>query len=273
MKITVLADNQKGCPNFLSEHGLSFYIEKDGFKILFDTGKGKAIGHNIALHKISLKKIDALLLSHGHYDHTGGLKYILKRAPSIKIFAHPSILEKKYSAKNKFHYIGISNLLLKQLKDKKTNITWINKPTQINKNIYATGEIPRLTNFEKTEKNFYLDRNRKRKDPVIDDQALYIKSKIGIVVFLGCAHAGTVNTLNYISKLTKRKTFYAVLGGMHLLGASSKKINLTLRALNKYKVKILAPTHCTGEKASALLSKKFSGKFISLKSGDKLNLR
>jgi 7,8-dihydropterin-6-yl-methyl-4-(beta-D-ribofuranosyl)aminobenzene 5'-phosphate synthase len=145
----------------------------------------------------------------------------------------------------------------------------MNKRSDIVPGVWVTGEIPRITNFEEVGGPFYLDRACTQPDPLADDQALYVESAKGIVVLLGCAHAGVVNTLEYVSRITGRKRIYAVLGGMHLLRASRRRIEATGDALERFKVRVIAPGHCTGAAAVACLWNRFPSRVKECSTGSR----
>jgi 7,8-dihydropterin-6-yl-methyl-4-(beta-D-ribofuranosyl)aminobenzene 5'-phosphate synthase len=133
------------------------------------------------------------------------------------------------------------------------SIAWTAKPTEVMDGIWVTGEIPRQNRFENTGGRFYLDAACIRPDPLADDQALFFDTPEGVVVVLGCAHAGVVNTLDYISGLTQGRPIRAVLGGMHLLAAAPDRIEKTLAAFRRWNIQRITPAHCTGAPAVAKL--------------------
>jgi 7,8-dihydropterin-6-yl-methyl-4-(beta-D-ribofuranosyl)aminobenzene 5'-phosphate synthase len=259
LEVVVLAENTVHRKRLLGEHGLGFWIDADGRKLLFDTGQGKVLQENARQLGIRLEGIEAVAISHGHYDHTGGLHVVFERARRSKVCLHPAALQKKYSRQDKppHRSIGIPLPDEQAVRHRAHNLIWTTQPTEIVPGVYITGEIPRITNFEDVGGPFYTDRTCTHPDPLADDQALYVESAKGIVVLLGCAHAGAVNTLEYVSRITGRKRIHAVLGGMHLLRASRRRIEATGDALERFKVRIMAPGHCTGVAAVAYFWNRF----------------
>jgi 7,8-dihydropterin-6-yl-methyl-4-(beta-D-ribofuranosyl)aminobenzene 5'-phosphate synthase len=142
------------------------------------------------------------------------------------------------------------------------------QPLEIIPGVYVTGAIPRRTSFEDVGRPFFLDRACTQPDPLVDDQALYIESAKGIVVLLGCGHAGVVNTLEYVSRITETKQIHAVLGGMHLLRAS-RTIEATGDALERFKVRVIAPGHCTGSAAVAYFWNRFPARVRECATGSR----
>jgi len=255
LRITVLAENTVRHANLLAEHGLALWIEADGHRILFDTGQGHVLRHNAEQLEIPLDTADVVVLSHGHFDHTGGLNDVLSSATQCTLCLHPAALEKKYARERTppHRSIGISGLNEQVLRRRTQALVWTLEPTKLMDGVHLTGEIPRRNDFEDTGGPFYLDDACSEADPLLDDQALYIEMPAGIIVVLGCAHAGVINTLNYIAELTDRKRICAVLGGMHLVGASARRLERTIDNLHEMRIGHLGPAHCTGRAATAAL--------------------
>lgn len=268
VKVTILCDNIVYKSNLLAEHGLSFLIETGKNNILFDTGQGLSIKQNIRTLNINLKLVDKVVLSHGHYDHTGGLEKVLNDNPSINIYAHPDIFQPKYKKliTGKMEYIGIPLSLLKDKSRFKLN----RQPFQLTDHILLTGEIPRETSFEKIDEDFYVKTkdNRWVKDNLLDDQALVITTQSGLILILGCTHSGLINTLNYVIKITGQEEFKFILGGTHLKGATEEKIQKTITALGNFNIKKIVLSHCTGIPAFNKLQKSLGNKVSIGKVGE-----
>jgi 7,8-dihydropterin-6-yl-methyl-4-(beta-D-ribofuranosyl)aminobenzene 5'-phosphate synthase len=271
LEVVVLAENTARGAGLLGEHGLAFWINADGRKLLFDTGHGKVLQENARQLGIPLGGIEAVALSHGHYDHTGGLHVVFERARQAMVFLHPAGLRKKYARRDKppHRSIGIPSPDEQAVRHRARNLIWTTQPTEIVPGVHVTGEIPRLTNFEDVGGPFYLDPTCTQPDPLADDQALYVESAAGIVVLLGCAHAGVVNTLEHVSRITGRKRVHAVLGGMHLLRASRSRIEATGDALERFKVRVVALGHCTGPAAVAYLWNRFPSRVAECATGSR----
>ena len=255
LKITVVVDNtaSRTC---LAEHGLAYHIECDSKRIFFDSGKGKIIRYNCDKLDIDPLRTNAFVLSHGHYDHTGGIKYLSEHfSDNVKVYLHPAALDKKYAKdEDKFRYIGIAKKNKEWIKSKdKLRLFYTEKPTKIFKDIWVTGEVPRIHKIEKTEERFFSRKDINIPDDLIDDQSMFFNTAKGIVVLLGCCHSGIGNTLDYIAEITGRKEIYAVIGGMHLKDVSQKRLDFSAKILKKYKLKLFAPCHCTGQKSAAYL--------------------
>jgi len=186
------------------------------------------------------------------------LEAVLQAAPRGVLFAHPSAFEPKYNSNTgQSRNIGIPAHSTESICGRGWSTVKTLSPTEVTSGLHATGPIPRVTTFEDVGGRFYLDEACTQPDPLVDDQALYFMAREGVVVLLGCAHAGVINTLNYIYQLTRRAKVHAVIGGMHLLNASSHRLAATTASLRHFGVHLLAPCHCTGSQAAGLLRTRF----------------
>jgi len=270
VRITVLVENRTAAAGLRPEHGLSFWIECDGRRILFDTGAGGALGHNAAQLGVELSTADAIVLSHGHYDHTGGLAAALAAAPGAEVVAHPHALLTRYSLHpgKPPRPVGIpaeSEAVFGALPV--AQVTWSTGPLALSETVHVTGPIPRLTEYEDVGGPFFLDADGRVPDPLADDQALWIDTPQGLVVCLGCGHAGVVNTLDYVRELSGDDRLVAVLGGFHLLQAGAERLARTVEALQALQPRLLAPSHCTGEHAVERLREVFGTHLASGEAG------
>jgi 7,8-dihydropterin-6-yl-methyl-4-(beta-D-ribofuranosyl)aminobenzene 5'-phosphate synthase len=249
-KLTILVDNQAG-DGLSAEHGLSLWIEVAGRRILFDTGQGSALPGNAAKIGIDLDSTEIVIVSHGHYDHTGGLATVVQRAPAIHLYGHPSVLLARYSIRDgvvrDIAMPGSARMALECLPSARVHFT--TGPTAIVPGVGITGSIPRLNDYENTGGPFFLDREAQQPDPIDDDMALWMSTPRGLVVVLGCGHSGVVNTLEWVSGLAGTSKIHAVLGGFHLREASDARLDRTLAALAQIAPDMVIPCHCTGEKA------------------------
>lgn len=258
VRITCLVDDAAGDNALPAEHGLCFLIEGSDRSILFDTGQTGLVVQNARQLGFDLARTDRIVLSHGHYDHVGGLEAVLQAAPNGVIFAHPAAFEPKYSGRTgQCRDIGMPAGSTEVIHRHGWSIVRTLSPTEVTSGLHATGPIPRVTTFEDVGGSFYLDEACTQPDSLVDDQALYFTAREGVVVLLGCAHAGVINTLSYIHQLTHRARVHAVIGGMHLLHASPHRLAATTAALQQYGVRLLAPCHCTGRPATDVLQTRF----------------
>ena len=260
-RITVLVENTAHGPNVLAEHGLSYWIEHGGKRILLDSGQGNVLAGNAYKLGVPLREIDALILSHGHYDHTGGVAEALKTDRSVAVHAHPAAFARKYTRNNDgtVREIGMPYPSEKAIRDARNQWVATTQPTVVFDGLTATGPVPRMSGFENTGGHFFLDEACKQPDPLEDDQSVFFDTSKGTVVLLGCAHSGIINTLRYIRQLTDNRPIHAVIGGMHLVGASAERIQRTIEELHRIGVERLAPAHCTGMPATVALWNAFPG--------------
>lgn len=273
IKITTLSENTAG-PGALGEWGLSMLVEADGQKILFDTGGGLAAVPNADSMKINLAEIDRIVLSHGHYDHTGGLLEVLRRAGGKEIIAHPDVWAKKYGSLDNTpkRYVGIP-FIREALEVTGTTFSLSREPVKLSEHVMTTGEIPMVTDYEIVEKYLcVMEGDELKQDPINDDLALVIDTVFGLVVILGCAHHGIVNTLKQAKKVTGKELIYAAIGGTHLIHASRERLEKTAAALKEMGVQFLGVSHCTGFNASAYLAREFGDRFFQNNAGTRLTL-
>jgi 7,8-dihydropterin-6-yl-methyl-4-(beta-D-ribofuranosyl)aminobenzene 5'-phosphate synthase len=262
IRITTVVENTAQGRMLLGEHGLAFWIESNAGNILFDTGQGAVLSGNAYKLGIRLDRADAIVLSHGHYDHTGGLATALRAAGPTRVFAHPAAFHPKYAIRfdGSARDVGVMFVNEESVRQRTQELVWTETPTRIGNGIHVTGEIPRVNDYEDTGGRFYLDKECHVPDPLIDDQALYFESSEGTVVVLGCAHAGVINTLTYIRRLTDDSPIHAIIGGMHLAPASEGRLHRTIDALRELDIQHFWPAHCTGITAMAALWEAFPGR-------------
>ena len=238
----------------VAEHGLALWIETAGKRILFDTGQRAALESNAPALGIDLATTDILVLSHGHHDHTGGIAHIIELVPHLKVYCHPGIVRPRYAIREgKPRSIGMPQHARKALNRlPQERLHWVEEPMMLTEILGLTGPIPRVTDHEDTGGPF-LDAGGAHPDLIEDDMALWIRTDEGLVVCMGCAHAGLVNTLQHISDLSGGVRTRAVVGGFHLLNAAPPRLHKTIAALRRLEPDTVVPCHCTGKPAVAAL--------------------
>jgi 7,8-dihydropterin-6-yl-methyl-4-(beta-D-ribofuranosyl)aminobenzene 5'-phosphate synthase len=275
IKLTTLSENTASRVGLLAEWGLSILIEVDGYKVLLDTGLGISAAYNAVILGIDLSKIDRIVLSHGHRDHTGGLRHVLNvMRREIEVIAHPDIWAAKYSRtfSKQEQYAGIP-FAREALESWGASFRLTTEPVWITDKIVTTGEIPMHTEYEKIDRDLLVKEGGKlHPDPLRDDLALIIKTGIGLIVVLGCGHRGTINILHHARKITGVEKIHMVVGGTHLLHASRKQIDLTVTELKRLGVQKIGVSHCTGLPSAAVLVQEFGDNFFFNNTGDVISI-
>jgi len=258
MKISVLTDNSPGAFT-PAEHGLSYLIEFDGKRILFDAGQSNLFLKNAETMKVSMANIDIVILSHGHFDHGNGLSFL----SGGSLICHPGCFVKRFRQRD-HTYIGLKNS-----GDELSRIFNLNtsaEPFKITDKIIFPGEIPRLTDFESQSTSFIFEDGTP--DFVMDDSALILIMAEGLFIVTGCGHAGIVNTLEHAKKITGLGNIYGVMGGFHLKEIDIQT-KMTIRYLKENNVRHILPSHCTELPALSAFYENFG--IRQIKTGDILS--
>ena len=277
-----LGKDEKILPPLVAEHGFSALVEVsvqgEDHAVLFDGGASEtAIIHNAKRLGIDLHKVEAVVLSHGHYDHFGGLVSALGEISrkDVPLILHPDALLQRWLIlrnRNKFKLPVFNENLAKAAGArtiKNTRPCWIGGDT-----ILVSGEIARRTDFERGLPDSYAERAEGlRKDPEISDEqslTVHVRRK-GLIVISGCGHAGIINTLMQAQESTKVRNVQAVLGGFHLTGpAFANVVKNTVKELVKMSPRIVAPSHCTGCQATYAIMRAMPKSYVQNSVGSQL---
>jgi 7,8-dihydropterin-6-yl-methyl-4-(beta-D-ribofuranosyl)aminobenzene 5'-phosphate synthase len=267
--ITTIVDNIAQKPSLLVEHGLALWIDVEGTHVLFDTGQGAALAHNANALGVSIPTAHHIVLSHGHYDHSGGLDQAMAMAPQATVWIHPEATRDRYSIREsgQAHAIGMPEKVRKTIELDSARIHWTREPTRLTSEIGMTGSIPRETDFEDAGGAFFLDVSGRDRDDIVDDQALWVVTPSGIVVVTGCAHSGVINTVRYILKINPERRLRAVIGGLHLVQASAERLAATAAALREMAPTEIHSGHCTGGRGLSFLRENLRGVSFPLQAG------
>jgi 7,8-dihydropterin-6-yl-methyl-4-(beta-D-ribofuranosyl)aminobenzene 5'-phosphate synthase len=257
--ITCVVDNTTQQDSALrSEHGLAFWIDTGQGSVIFDTGQTMSVlSHNLALLGLAPQNVDALVLSHAHYDHTGGLNAVLSQNKKQKIYAHSDIFRPRYSLRDgEYHPIGLK--ISREELARCAELHLSDGPQEIVPNLWTTGEIaPRPEVEGRSAHHFIRTDEGWQSDPYQDDLSLVLKTSAGLVVICGCCHAGLLNTLFHVEQKFDGPMI-AVLGGTHLNTASDDYLAHVIGLIReRYSALHLYLNHCTGERAYQSLSRAF----------------
>lgn len=266
-------------PNLVAKHGLSFLIEaemKDSKRLtlMMDAGPSPDITlHNMESMNVNPQNIDLIMLSHGHYDHTGGLLEVLRKmGRQTLVVAHPKIFDLRMKLNPSIELIG-SPFKSSDVERAGGVMLCVRNSVAIGEGIVTSGEIERAVAFEKVEGFWTVDGDLFVEDPIVDDQAIFLELEDkGLAVITGCAHAGIINTIRHAQKVMGTDKVYAVVGGFHLAQAADERIAATIRELAGLNPRIIGPCHCTGFKATKQLIEAFGDRCLSLRTGDILRL-
>ncbi|MGD0804976.1 MAG: MBL fold metallo-hydrolase [Candidatus Bathyarchaeia archaeon] len=257
----------------LAEHGFSCFLKvcagSEEHFVLFDSGvSAECLFHNAKLLNVDLDSIESIVLSHGHFDHTGGLMELLGRSTKeIPLILHPdAFLIRRLKNPSLSHPVDMPSLEEESLRKSGAKILESLGPSTLASGlIMATGEVERVTPFEKGFPGMEAKINGNWVvDPINDDQGLVVNLKDkGLVVISGCSHAGIINTVKYAKKITKIEKVHAVLGGFHLTGLQFEPIiGATIEEMKKINPDYVAPMHCTGWNAINQFKEKMPGRVI-----------
>jgi len=264
IKFTILCENSVGVPfGAVGEHGFACFIESDSGNYLFDTGQGLGILQNAAVLNKDLASIKAIMISHGHYDHTGGLPQVLQRCGRVPVYAHKEIFVQRFWGERR-RFIGIP-FRRSYLESLGADFKLSREMVELAPGIFLTGEIPRHTPFELGDTEMvavYDDGSEKQPDPLNDDFSLVVKTTRGLVVVLGCAHAGMVNIMDYVKNNFPDEKIFSVFGGTHMGFSDTKQFDETMKVIDRYEIEKLGVSHCTGLAKSAQIYARMPKRFF-----------
>lgn len=271
-KVTVVCENTSPIPGLIGEYGLSMMIESDSVT-LFDTGQGLGIINNLNTLGKNIASIEKIILSHGHFDHTGGLLSVLQNySGNLPVYLHPEAYSNKIAlieTPNGNMEIPAGIPFPRDVCEKEgAEFKFINGFTEIRRGLFAISDVKRAEGWQTWDVRLKVkEGNEIKSDPFNDDLSLLIETESGPVVLLGCAHAGIIEILDNIKEETGHKEFHAVIGGTHLGTAPEEYVQRAMDTLESYNVKIIGATHCTGFNIACRMARRFKERFINATGG------
>lgn len=250
LTVNILTDNVAG-GTFLAEHGLSYLVNIDNENILFDTGHSDVFLKNARKLKIDIDKVKTIVLSHGHWDHGNGLKYLRNQT----LITHPGSFEKRY---RKANHTAVGLEQTRKEIEKRFTLKASKTSIKVTENLFFLGEIPRNNDFESKTTSFEFDDGSD--DFILDDSALAATINNELVIITGCSHAGICNICEQAKKVSGIKKIKAVIGGFHL--KTQEQTLKTIRYFKENSVETLMPSHCTELPALALFYSTFNTKQV-----------
>jgi len=280
MSLFVLAEDYAGYGGYYyAQHGISFLIqvrERPGtsWSMLFDTGTDATpIFHNAEVIGVEIEGIENVLLSHCHYDHTGGLIEILStiKQDRLPVVAHPQLFRDNFSVDPHLRQAGVRGDIKEKAQEFGAMWTLTKDPVKLARGVVTTGEIPveERVAYEKSGKSsFYtLSDGQLIEDNMLDDTSLMVNTQKGLVVVTGCSHAGIVSIVKKCKEISGFERVEAVIGGFHLIHADADHISKVANDLKDLNVENVYTGHCTGLQAEAILQEEFGGNFSKLQCG------
>jgi len=272
LKLTVLVDNNSIIDRyFLAEPGLCFLLETEYKKVLFDLGYSDIFIKNAQKMKMDLTKIDTVVFSHGHNDHTGGLPHLISLYIEEALEKRGCIKPELICHRNTFNtkiiddFIDIGTLIKEEKLNLHFNMKLTNEPLWITANLVYLGEIPRVTQFEnKVPVGRVMEDNILKDDYLLDDSALVYKSKDGLVIITGCSHAGICNIIERAKAVCCDNRILDIIGGFHLLNPSKTQLDGTIEYFQKLNLRSIYASHCTDLSSKIALSEFFDIKEVGV---------
>ena len=274
--ITILCDNNISKSGFVGEHGFACLVEREEEKYLFDTGPGMSLPINLKKLNKDLKGLDKVFLSHGHYDHTGGLLWVTEQLTRIEVIAHPEVFSRHMvmdssAQESPPRYIGCP-ASKEELEGHGAVFKFVDQTREVVPGIWFVTSIDRTPDKTPKDKRLVVsEEDGFAMDPINDDASLLIETDGSPILLLGCAHAGVFNILDYVRKEMEITKLRAILGGTHLMFYGPDDLSRVMDEFERFSVELVGVSHCTGFEAAVELSNRFGSRFSAASAGKVFN--
>ncbi|MFH0729717.1 MAG: MBL fold metallo-hydrolase [Pseudomonadota bacterium] len=275
--ITILAENYVGKSGLIGEHGFSALIESSKRRYLFDTGPGRSLPHNVEKLGIHLKNTDKIILSHGHYDHTGGVKWAIAQTGPIQVVANsqlfmPHMAMNPETPSKPPRHVGCP-FTQRELEEDGAEFLFQNHTAKIGDGVWFITHYPRPVETVPNDPRLVLvEDNQIIPDDLPDDSCLLIEDDPAPILVLGCTHSGIINTLLHLRNSMGISKLKAVIGGTHLMVSDDAAVRRTIDIFEAFSVGLIGTSHCTGFKASVLMATHFKERFVLASAGSIITL-
>lgn len=274
--ITILTENLVRKTGLLAEHGLSLWIENDRDHILFDTGQTHVFLHNAKALGIDVTQANVIIISHGHYDHGGGLAFFPSEARWPRVVFHPDAFLPKYTRAKKQdqpHTASGMPWRRSDLHQLEHHLLLNTSTVQIGENAVVFADIPHTVDFETISEDLLIEKNELLvQDHMKDEQLLVLSRPQGLVVIVGCSHPGIVNALKYVQLFYADQPIHTIIGGMHLERASPDRLRKTIDAFRKMDIRQIVPVHCTGQEVIWIMKRELGDRVLIRCTGETVEI-